>query len=142
MFSAGVAESHSVGGALQEDRSAGPFSVSEHAPVYTRVSSTGGGLGARFHLQGFIYMARELGAGFHLQGAGEAFCGVSTQYPHFPTSSGIQMVAQDYDFSSKTPFTDEDIASLFPIVKHTHFRVGPSVVALYSLTRYCSVPAI
>lgn len=37
---------------------------------------------------------------------------------------GIQMVAQDYDFTSRTPFTEEDIASLFPIVKHTHFRVS------------------
>jgi hypothetical protein len=38
--------------------------------------------------------------------------------------SGIQMVAQDYDFTSRAPFTEDDIASLYPIVKHTNFRVS------------------
>ena len=39
------------------------------------------------------------------------------------------MVAQDYDFSSRTPFTEDDIASLYPIVKHTNFRV--CIIAVY-----------
>ena len=44
--------------------------------------------------------------------------------PHsLSPSPGVQMVCQEYDFSSKTPFTEEDIASLYPIVKHTNFRV-------------------
>ena len=38
--------------------------------------------------------------------------------------SGVQMVALDYDFTSRAPFTEDDVASLYPIVKQTNFRVS------------------
>ena len=38
-------------------------------------------------------------------------------------STGVQLVLQEYDFSAKPTFTEDDIASLQPLVKHTNFRV-------------------
>jgi len=44
------------------------------------------------------------------------------------TNAGVQLVLQEYDFSAKPTFTEDDIASLFPLVKHTDFRVRESCV--------------
>ena len=43
--------------------------------------------------------------------------------PPSATSTGVQLVLQEYDFSAKPTFTEDDIASLQPLVKHTNFRV-------------------
>lgn len=40
-----------------------------------------------------------------------------------PLPPGVQLYLREYDFSSSTPFTDDDIISLVPVVKHTNFRV-------------------
>ena len=38
---------------------------------------------------------------------------------------GIQLVLRDYDFTSRPVFTDDDVASMYPLVKHTEYRVSP-----------------
>ena len=37
--------------------------------------------------------------------------------------AGVQVILREYDFSSFPVFTEDDIASVYPIVKHTDFRV-------------------
>lgn len=41
----------------------------------------------------------------------------------FIFSLGIQILLKDYKYSSLTPFHEDDITSLVPVVKHTDFRV-------------------
>ena len=50
--------------------------------------------------------------------------------------SGVQMVALDYDFTSRAPFTEDDVASLYPIVKQTNFRVSGNFTDI--ILRVCS----
>ena len=39
----------------------------------------------------------------------------------------MQILLRDYDFTSNPVITDDDIIATFPIVKHTDFRVSPSL---------------
>ena len=40
-------------------------------------------------------------------------------------STGIQILLRDYNFSVHPVFTEEDIIAVYPLVKHTEFRVSP-----------------
>ena len=37
---------------------------------------------------------------------------------------GIQLCLREYDLSSPTPFNDDDVVALVPVVKHTNFKVS------------------
>ena len=38
---------------------------------------------------------------------------------------GVQILLRDYDFTSSSVFTDDDVIAMYPLVRHTNFRVGP-----------------
>lgn len=64
---------------------------------------------------------------------------LSPVIPLSATSTGVQLVLQDYDFLAKPTFTEDDIASLQPLVKHTNFRVceGSMVYQVLDAKRSC-----
>ena len=44
----------------------------------------------------------------------------------FGASLGVQILLRDYDFTTSPAITDDDIIAVFPVVKHTDFKVSPS----------------
>ena len=48
----------------------------------------------------------------------------------FCRKTGTQLLLKEYDLSTKQPFTEDDVISMFPVVKHTNFRPTEGVALL------------
>lgn len=47
-----------------------------------------------------------------------------------PMCAGVQILLRDYDFTALSVFTDDDIIAMYPLVRHTNFRVGTIVMCM------------
>ena len=57
---------------------------------------------------------------------------------------GLRIVSRDYDFSSSSPFGDDDIVSLIPMVSRAEwsrveYNIVQNFILLYRILRYCIV---